>query len=274
VNIGKASQLFYSLQILLASFRVYNYPNTQSVDFWESRTFLSLAKSDKSSYSCLFILVEYIKTSSCLLLLLSLNFFCSVLPLCTNLLVLIGSFSFFSFSNIKNTAGKNTDGITFKFTLKENLPEWLPIQGKRMRIYHHGIKRQCNGCFGIGHAKWQCKAAKINWRGYVDQLVTSGRFKKEMFGSWIKTDTPKVPETDDEDLRALIGNPEKLQKMLNLFKTMKEQSQPGPSQPKGRGRPKGVPGNQKNQGKQGGQNGKGRQNGEGKNPPAKKKKAE
>jgi len=186
-----------------------------------------------------------------------------------------------NFSHLKNPSGKNTDGISFKLRLKEFLPEWLPIQGKRIRLYHHGMKRQCNGCFGIGHSKWACKETKINWRGYVDRMVESGRFKTAMFGSWIKENMPE-PEVEDEDLRALITNPEKLKKMVALFDAMKKSTpsqNASQTQPK-RGRPNGKAnqgGSQKNQrftirGNQGGNSSQGKPNPDAKKPPAKKKK--
>lgn len=52
------------------------------------------------------------------------------------------------------------------------------------------MRRQCNGCFKIGHSKWACTETKKNWRGYVTRLADSGKFRKEMFGSWIRERTP------------------------------------------------------------------------------------
>jgi len=125
------------------------------------------------------------------------------------------------YSVLKNLSGKNTDGISIKLKLTDFLPEWLPIKGKKLRIYHHGIKTQCNGCYGLGHGKWNCKEEHTNWRGYVDRLFQSGKFTKEMFGSWLEG--PPKQNKDEEDLREMLRNPNKLKQMITLFNAMKDQ---------------------------------------------------
>ncbi len=103
-------------------------------------------------------------------------------------------------------------------TLREFVPEWLPMQGKKVRVFHHGMKTQCNACYSLGHMRYECKGVKINWKGYVDSLRKSGKFTDEMFGSWIENDRKASP-IKDGDLRGLLNNPENLKKALEDFLT-------------------------------------------------------
>jgi hypothetical protein len=116
--------------------------------------------------------------------------------------------------------GFNTPKYDIEVTLSEFIPEWLPMFGKKVRIFHHGMPRQCNGCFEIGHLKWECKNQKMNWQAYVQKMKNSGKFQKELFGSWL--DEKPIPGKPAEgDLRNLLNDPQNLRKALEEFLTKK-----------------------------------------------------
>ncbi len=103
-------------------------------------------------------------------------------------------------------------------TLKEFIPEWLPMHGKKVRVFHHGMKTQCNACFSLGHMRYECTGTKTNWKGYVEALRKSDKFTDDMFGTWIETKSDhKVTPIKDGDLRGLLNNPENLKKALEDF---------------------------------------------------------
>jgi len=135
-----------------------------------------------------------------------------------------------SYSYLKNAIGKDTDGITFELELKEHIPEWLPIQGQKIRIFYYGMQKQCNSCWTLGHQRWQCKGKKTNWRGYVDGMIASGRFAPAMYGKWVNKPMPKPVQ--DTDLRAMLNDPEKMKQMLQIFNVMQGQSDASKSKEK------------------------------------------
>jgi len=139
-------------------------------------------------------------------------------------LTLTYSFSFQFSSFLKNSTGKDTDGITFELQLSEHIPEWLPIQGQKIRIFYYGMQRQCNQCWDLGHAKWQCQGKKLNWRGYVDGMIDSGRFAPAMYGKWAKKPDAPAANVQDVDLRAVLDDPEKMKKMFEFFNVMQGKS--------------------------------------------------
>jgi len=108
-----------------------------------------LVVSKKPKIDCCLFFLEKLPLGCCLVILTNSSYlYCVFISFFLN-----SSYFFKNFRVLKNSAGKNTDGIEVCLILKEFLPEWLPIQGKKLRLYHHGIKVQCNGCFGIGHQK-------------------------------------------------------------------------------------------------------------------------
>jgi hypothetical protein len=101
--------------------------------------------------------------------------------------------------------------------LLDHVPEWLPMYGKKVRIFYHGMKRQCNGCFHLDHMKWECKEEKINWKAYVNRLRSTGNFEDVLFGQWLEDrDQSKnlegVKAKEAVDLRELIKESEKSKK--------------------------------------------------------------
>jgi len=47
--------------------------------------------------------------------------------------------------------------------LNYHVPEFLPIQGKRARVYYHGIPSFCAKCYRVGHLKPDCKNSSATW---------------------------------------------------------------------------------------------------------------
>ncbi len=50
------------------------------------------------------------------------------------------------------------------------IPEFLPIRGKRARIYYHGIQQFCINCYTAGHQRTDCANLPATWGDYVQAL--------------------------------------------------------------------------------------------------------
>jgi hypothetical protein len=46
--------------------------------------------------------------------------------------------------------------------LKQDMPQLVPIHGKRVRLYYRGIVKRCTNCFGI-HQRKNCTEEKVPW---------------------------------------------------------------------------------------------------------------
>jgi len=128
-------------------------------------------------------------------------------------------------SYVKNSRGFNTPRYVVEVTLKEFVPEWIPMFGKRIRLYHHGMKKQCNQCFGLGHLKKDCESDRITWMEYVEKLRNTGKYEDQMFGSWLDKDRTGAQgnqgaqgkPTEIKDLRNYLSNPDNLKKALATY---------------------------------------------------------
>ncbi len=80
--------------------------------------------------------------------------------------------------------GLKTDDLEVELKLQAHIPEFLPMFGRRIRIYYVGMKKQCNNCFEIGHLKADCEEDKKDWFGFIEDLIDSGTFARDLFGEW------------------------------------------------------------------------------------------
>ena len=93
--------------------------------------------------------------------------------------------------------------------LEHKIPQLLPMNGRRVKIYHRGIDKLCTKCFGK-HKKSECKSeTKTEWLDYVRHFMNQNDFiPVEFFGRWndlVKTvitktqqQTTTIQQNDDK----------------------------------------------------------------------------
>jgi hypothetical protein len=85
----------------------------------------------------------------------------------------------------KNSVGIRTDVLETEIALREHVPEYLPVAGRKLQVAYPGIPKSCNHCYQSGHLKRACKNKKLDWIGKVREMRASGKFTDDMFGGWI-----------------------------------------------------------------------------------------
>jgi len=71
---------------------------------------------------------------------------------------------------------------SIKMDLRVKPPQFLPISGKKIKIYYKGIEKRCVKCFGTGHLKKDCTSARKDWLEYVSDLMFQTGFDLNMLG--------------------------------------------------------------------------------------------
>jgi hypothetical protein len=71
---------------------------------------------------------------------------------------------------------------SIKMDLRVRPPQFLPISGKKIKIYYNGIEKRCVKCFGTGHLKKDCVSAPKDWMEYVSDLMFQTGFNLNMLG--------------------------------------------------------------------------------------------
>jgi len=86
----------------------------------------------------------------------------------------------------KDSENLNTGNFHVKLQLKFDIPEFLPMFGTKARIFYPGMKKQCSRCYRIGHLQKFCSKNRIDWLDYIERLIDTGLYPKNLFGNWIE----------------------------------------------------------------------------------------
>jgi hypothetical protein len=69
--------------------------------------------------------------------------------------------------------------------LTQNIPQLLPVDGRRIKIYYRNINKLCTSCFGQ-HNRRDCKEKKVKWIDTVfDSIESNPQINPELYGKWI-----------------------------------------------------------------------------------------
>jgi len=90
------------------------------------------------------------------------------------------------FEDSEDSEGTNATGIySVKMKLNDNIPQLLPMDGRRIKVYYRGINKLCTSCFGR-HARRDCKNKKAQWVDYVRDFVNKNpQISNDQYGKWI-----------------------------------------------------------------------------------------
>ena len=72
-----------------------------------------------------------------------------------------------------------------KMLLHSPIPQFLPIDGKKIRIYYRGIAKLCTKCYRHGHLRQGCRNEQDDWLTFVDRFILGSPLDETFFGKWV-----------------------------------------------------------------------------------------
>ena len=72
-----------------------------------------------------------------------------------------------------------------KMLLHSPIPQFLPIDGKKIRIYYRGIAKLCTKCYRHGHLRQGCSNDQDDWLTFVDRFMLGSPLDETFFGKWV-----------------------------------------------------------------------------------------
>jgi len=77
-----------------------------------------------------------------------------------------------------------TGDMSIIMRLSKQIPSFLPMYGKKIRVAYRGMTTVCSNCFDVGHMRIGCENQRASYLDYVTMLINTERFEKELFGNW------------------------------------------------------------------------------------------
>ena len=118
---------------------------------------------------------------------------------------------------------------SIKMRLHSNIPQLLPMWGRRIRIYHRGIQKLCTNCFG-NHTRRACKSKKGRWIDYVLRFMENNpEIPMELYGRWKKVIDQEFGEIVDQPNGEAMWEDQYEDATPQEVSTVNEQSNAGPT---------------------------------------------
>ena len=67
-----------------------------------------------------------------------------------------------------------TGTYVVKMKLRRHIPQYLPIYGRKLRIYYPGIDRAFSNCYGM-HSRHRCRNEKVQWVSYGKDFISKNK---------------------------------------------------------------------------------------------------
>ena len=89
-----------------------------------------------------------------------------------------------------------------KMRLNKEIPQLLPMRGRRIRVYYRGVQKLCSNCFGR-HPRKNCRTEKVPWIKYVLNFMESNPdIPQELYGKWwqaVNTEFGEIVRDQEEN---------------------------------------------------------------------------
>ena len=79
-----------------------------------------------------------------------------------------------------------TGNFVLTMKIAKQIPQFLPMWGKKVEIYYRGMPQLCLHCYRPGHRKIDCKNERIEWMDYVCKFIETNDYYKEIYGRWFE----------------------------------------------------------------------------------------
>ena len=68
--------------------------------------------------------------------------------------------------------------------LRKDIPQFLPMHGRKIRIYFKNMNKLCTNCYG-SHSRRQCTNERVPWVTYVrDFMKNNPEINEHYYGKW------------------------------------------------------------------------------------------
>ena len=76
--------------------------------------------------------------------------------------------------------------LKVKMRIDEHIPQYLPINGRKVKVHYRGIPKMCTNCYQDGHIKFECPNEQVTWIEYVATFIESNPdIPEQLYGRWL-----------------------------------------------------------------------------------------
>ena len=87
---------------------------------------------------------------------------------------------------LKCIVNRGCGTLKVKMIITKEIPQYIPMYGRKIRLYYRGIIKTCTNCYQNGHQKRDCNNKKRQWISYVMDFMNTNEMQTDMYGRWSK----------------------------------------------------------------------------------------
>ena len=97
-----------------------------------------------------------------------------------------------------------TGSYLVQIRLKCQIPNVIPMQGKKIKIWYPGVKVQCRWCYGYHKKEVKCEK-KLSFPDYISEFKTTNQNLPDNMYS-LEAGEHSEPENDDKDIYSFLDD--------------------------------------------------------------------
>ena len=95
--------------------------------------------------------------------------------------------------------------LATKMRLSKSVPQFLPMLGRKIKVYYRGITKLCINCYEPGHIRKDCPNQTVGWISYVERFMRENKLDDSLYGNWKKVvDNIKHKKEMEEQRKRLV----------------------------------------------------------------------
>jgi hypothetical protein len=76
--------------------------------------------------------------------------------------------------------------LATRMRLSKSIPQFLPMLGRKIKVYYRGITKLCINCYKPGHIRKDCQNQTVGWITYVENFMSENNLDDSLYGNWKK----------------------------------------------------------------------------------------
>lgn len=78
-----------------------------------------------------------------------------------------------------------TGKLSIKMIIDEPIPQYIPCDGKKLKVHYRGIEKLCTKCFESGHFRKDCPNTEVHWLAYFSLFKDAyPNIDPDTYGRW------------------------------------------------------------------------------------------
>ena len=95
---------------------------------------------------------------------------------------------------------------SIKMKLERDIPQFLPMHGRKIRVYFKNMNKLCTNCYG-SHTRRQCTNEKVPWITYVRDFMKNNQdITEDYYGKWWEAVDNEYPGYFDDLTQGELTN--------------------------------------------------------------------